>query len=109
MSKWRGAQVLAVTSIEKKANTKGTFIVRTLGIEPDPRLEKIRKDPQSVANTRLEDRQYCENSLSLTTSRWELKAEFSIGELCKVVGIEVEHDSGKPSLSGLRLWFKDTF
>ncbi|KAE8412622.1 glycosyl hydrolase [Aspergillus pseudocaelatus] len=92
VTKTRRSNLSDVTSIEKEPNGEGSFTVRTLGIEPDQRLKKLRREVQSIANIALWDRKRCGNCLSLTTSRWELKAEFAIGKLCKLVGIEIQHD-----------------
>ncbi|KNG85815.1 glycosyl hydrolase family protein [Aspergillus nomiae NRRL 13137] len=92
VTKTRCSNFSDVTSIEKEANGEGSFTIRTLGIEPDQRLKKLRRGAQSIMNVPLCDRQHWDNCVSLTTSRWELKAEFAVGKLCKLVGIEFEHD-----------------
>ncbi|GMG49268.1 unnamed protein product [Aspergillus oryzae var. brunneus] len=103
VTKTRHSNLSDVTSIEKEANGEGSFTIRTLGVEPDQRLKKLRGEAQSITNVALWDRQHCGNYLSLTTSRWELEAEFAVGKLCKLVGIEFQHDLGMSSLSGLRI------
>ncbi|KAJ1712486.1 glycosyl hydrolase family protein [Aspergillus flavus] len=92
VTKTRHSNLSDVTSIEKEANGEGSFTIRTLGVEPDQRLKKLRGEAQSITNVALWDRQHCGNYLSLTTSRWELEAEFAVGKLCKLVGIEFQHD-----------------
>ncbi|GAB1197327.1 hypothetical protein APSETT444_006620 [Aspergillus pseudonomiae] len=92
VTKTRCSNLSDVTSIEKEANGEGSFTIRTLGIEPDQRLKKLRRGAQSITNVPLCGRQHWDNCVSLTTSRWELKAEFAVGKLCKLVGIEFEHD-----------------
>ncbi|KAE8377892.1 glycosyl hydrolase [Aspergillus bertholletiae] len=90
--KTRHSSLGDITSIEKEPNGKGSFTIRTLGIEPDQRLKKLRREAQSITNITLGDRQNCGSCLSLTTLRWELKAEFAIGKQCKLVGVEVLHN-----------------
>ncbi|KAE8351188.1 glycosyl hydrolase [Aspergillus coremiiformis] len=91
VKKARRSELSDMTSIEKIANTKGTYTIRTLGIEPDQRLKKLRRTAKSVANVSLGGLQCRGKCLPLTTSRWELQAEFGVGKQCNIVGVEVEH------------------
>lgn len=86
----RHSELKSITSIEMEENTEsGTHTIRTLGIQPDPRLEKLRMGAhKQLADLELNPESF---ELPLTTSRWELDAEFAVGKQCTGVSVAIDH------------------
>lgn len=94
----RRSELKSITSIETEEDAEtGTCTIRTLGVQPDPRVEKLRANAckRQIGGLELKP-EGC--SLPLTTSKWELDAEFAIGNQCTSVGVEVDHGGESPSL-----------
>lgn len=94
----RCSELRSITSIETEEDTgTGTYTLRTLGVQPDPRLEQLRTNAcrRQIVNLDLKPEGL---SLPLTTSKWELGAEFAVGRQCTTVGVEIDH-GGKCSFS----------
>ncbi|RAK96454.1 glycoside hydrolase family 32 protein [Aspergillus ibericus CBS 121593] len=93
----RHSELSAITSIETQRVTQQTSTIRTLGIQPDPRLEGLRNErcKMHVDNLPLENRRDGDSlsspHLSLITSTWEVLAEFSVSNQCSAVGMEIKH------------------
>lgn len=91
-----------ITSLEVVPDVHGTYTIRTLGIGPDKRLEKLRNKaiksvlsdwplgplvtPDRTSETR--------NFLPLNTLRWEVDVEIAVGTNCGPVGMVIS-DPGK--------------
>lgn len=87
----RRSELKSITSIETEEDTgTGTHTVRTLGIQPDPRIEKLRMGARrsQLADLELNPEG---SALPLTTSRWELDAEFAVGKQCTGVNVAIDH------------------
>lgn len=101
VTKARSSQLESITSLEAIPNTSEprTYTIHTLGIKPDPRLSLLRKGAESrlfpPSQLPISLRNVSNETLALTTSRWELEAEFSINESCERVDIQIAHSSGK--------------
>ncbi|KAJ5825479.1 hypothetical protein N7474_002617 [Penicillium riverlandense] len=96
--KARSSKLDSITSIEvvPSSSRSDTVIIRTLGIRPDPRLGRLREGARksqlrSISLPILSDG--ISTNMPLTTSRWELDAEFSVSQMCERVGIEIAHSS----------------
>lgn len=105
----RQSELEAITSIEREPDHAGTaFTVRTLSIQPDARLTKLRTRASHAALNNVDlDSGVGHALLRLATSRWEAEAEFAVSQRCVRVGIEIGHDPGEkhnataaPSLQG---------
>ncbi|RAH42973.1 glycoside hydrolase family 32 protein [Aspergillus brunneoviolaceus CBS 621.78] len=96
----RCAELTAITSIESEADFRGTCTVRTLGIRPDARIEKLRSNAHRshLANMSLQNPAKLAaspgTSVSITTSKWELQAEISVRKNCSQVGLFIDHGIG---------------
>lgn len=98
-----------ITSIEATPDDdgQGTYTVRTLGLFPDPRLERLRMKAhrtQVPSMTKLcpfqtrTPNQSLDTTfgfLPLKTSRWELDAEIEVGKHCSRVGVVIGYDNGR--------------
>ncbi|CEO58450.1 Putative Glycosyl hydrolases family 32 superfamily [Penicillium brasilianum] len=99
VTKARSSQLKSITSLEVIPNTSEprTYTIQTLGIKPDPRLSLLRKGAErrlfQPSQLPISLRNVSNETLALTTSRWELEAEFSINESCERVGIQIAHSS----------------
>lgn len=102
----RRSELHSITSLEvdTEDDSTGTYTIRTLGIKPDPRVEKLRTTARyaELAETRLDAGAGTGAGtgpvrLPLTTSRWEVDAAFAVGGSCTGVGVVVEH-GGEPPL-----------
>ncbi|KAE8387698.1 glycosyl hydrolase [Aspergillus alliaceus] len=87
----RHSDLKAITSIEAELNTKGSYTVRTLGVQPDQRLMKLRN---KARNTEIRDlKLYHDATVPLQTSKWEVKAELAVNQQCTRVGFAVAHNA----------------
>ncbi|KAL2005564.1 hypothetical protein VTN00DRAFT_10057 [Thermoascus crustaceus] len=98
VKKARMSELRDITSIEAvpDGKGKGTYTVRTLGVVPDRRLERLRVGARrdEVSGMELRDGlQPGDSSLPLTTARWELDAEFTVGSNCTRVGFVIFHSA----------------
>ena len=99
----RHSELSRITSIEAEKGDPqtGTYTIRTLGIRPDPRVEKLRANARYAELTEIGlDPEGV--ILPLRTSRWEIYAEFAVGRTCTSVGFDVDHGGNKPS-SGVHI------
>ncbi|GKZ49622.1 hypothetical protein AbraIFM66951_002193 [Aspergillus brasiliensis] len=93
----RHSELNSITSIETQQDTQQTFTIRTLGVYPDPRLKALRSKTSSmhIDHLPLSKLDNCSppfhSHFSLTTSKWETYAEFSVSNRCGRVGIELRH------------------
>ncbi|KAL2865249.1 glycoside hydrolase family 32 protein [Aspergillus lucknowensis] len=85
-----------ITSIEASPDRFGSYTVRTLGVTLDPRVTKLREGAR--VNTRSDlnlgvdvDAQFKGSVVPLSTDRWEVEAEISVGRNCQRVGLEIYH------------------
>ncbi|OJJ81977.1 glycoside hydrolase family 32 protein [Aspergillus glaucus CBS 516.65] len=96
----RRSELKSITSIETEGDARtGTCTIRTLGVQPDPRLEKLRANAsrRQTDGSGLKPEKF---TLPLTTSKWELDAEFAVGNQCTSVGVEIDHgDSNYTTLT----------
>jgi beta-fructofuranosidase len=94
VKKARSSLLKSITSIETIPSGNG-YTIYTLGITPDPRLAHLRRGATNSSLTRLTlcpaNTSTSKFGLPLTTSRWELASEFSVGQLSECVGIEIAH------------------
>ncbi|KAF7591203.1 hypothetical protein BBP40_001862 [Aspergillus hancockii] len=87
----RSSHLKDITCIETEQNTEGSYTIRTLGVQPDQRLGKLRT---KACNTELRNlKLYHETTVPLQTSKWEVKAEFTVNNQCTRVGIAIAHDA----------------
>lgn len=97
----RASPLQSITSIELVADaSKGdTFSINTLGISPDARLSRLRLECKMSQPQGLPLPAPLTPSpgyfIPLTSTRWELQAEFAVCQSCKRVGIEIAHSRGK--------------
>ncbi|CAI7664243.1 unnamed protein product [Penicillium pancosmium] len=98
VKKARTSSLQSITSIEMVANASkegNTFSIHTLGISPDRRLSHLRprdrKDQRHSLPLPLSLTGTSDYHFPLTSTRWELQAEFAVGQFCKRVGIEIAH------------------
>ncbi|CAI7677888.1 unnamed protein product [Penicillium manginii] len=95
----RSSPLETITSIEAIADSSehGTFTIHTLGISPESRLSELRvgaiERPLTGVSLPATLSAASEAGISLSTSRWELQTEFSVGKSCKRVGVEIGHDA----------------
>lgn len=89
-----------ITSIQCKDDGLGTYSVSTLGISPDPRLEKLRSGAQhnTISKRPLGEARDVLSSLSVKSMTWELECTISAGKTSSRVGFNVDHTSSKPVL-----------
>jgi beta-fructofuranosidase len=96
--KARISELQAITSMEIEADSRGTYAVRTLGIQPDDRLKKLRDKAcraHTMQNLSLRSSSCSAQSIMpLKTSRWEVEAEFTVHKQCTRVGIQIAHSAG---------------
>lgn len=106
VTKARSSTLESITSIEAIPNNSSepqTYTVHTLGIKPDPRLSLLRNGaekrhfPDEHLPVVLRDGS--NETLPLTSNRWELEAEFSPSSSCERVGVQIAHTTGKPPSS----------
>lgn len=73
---------------------QGLYTVQTLGIMPDPRLQKLRlgASKQEISNCPLRDGTQA-HVLPLKTAYWEARGLFSSAGACKRVGLKIHHKS----------------
>lgn len=95
----RRSELQSITSIETEESTgtgTGTYTIRTLGIQPDPRIDQLRTHAR---RSQLNDLELNPEGfvLPLTTSKWELDVEVAVGKQCTNVGMEINH--GGPNSS----------
>lgn len=102
VTKARSSKLESITSIEVIPNIPSepqTYTIHTLGIKPDPRLYHLRDGaerrqfPDEHLPVSLRDSS--NETLPLTSDRWELQAEFSVGSSCGRVGIQIAHTTSK--------------
>lgn len=97
VTKARSSKLEDITSIEAvaKMSQPRTYTIHTLGIKPDPRLSVLRdgdrKTQFPLSRLPIVLRDSCNETLLWDTSRWELKADFSVGRSCERVGIQIAH------------------
>jgi beta-fructofuranosidase len=96
VKKARKSALSSITSIEAIPDVD-TFTIHTMKISPDSRLARLRQKAQMRHRAR-------ESLSTLTanggagasmTSRWEIDANFSVGQSCSRVGIKIPHTAGK--------------
>ncbi|EED18153.1 Glycosyl hydrolases family 32 superfamily [Talaromyces stipitatus ATCC 10500] len=100
-----------ISSIEVTPDDYGTYTVRTLGIGPDRRLEKLRDRAleKTICDRRLRslDDFSCGRNLlnfvSLNTLQWELDVEIEVSNNCGRVGLVI----GDPEYSNKTVLFWD--
>ncbi|KAI9934147.1 hypothetical protein ASPWEDRAFT_103635 [Aspergillus wentii DTO 134E9] len=97
VKKARRSELKKITSIETEVNSHGTYTVRTLGVQPDQRLGKLRALARKtqLASLQLQSASHharLENTIPLKTPRWEMNTEFVVNEQCALVGIEIGHN-----------------
>lgn len=101
VKKARASRLDFITSIEVLPQTPEgqIFSVHTLGISPDSRLSRLRygatKSHLPDSHRPLPLSASTRPCLCVTTTRWELHAEFSVSQICDRVGIEVAHSAGE--------------
>lgn len=84
-----------ITSIEVTPDDHGSYTVRTLGVTLDPRVMKLREGAKesTLRDLALGHRngEYMHDHIELSTTRWEVDAEISVGKTCTRVGLEIHH------------------
>lgn len=94
----RRSELQTITSIETEADSQGTYTVRTLGVQPDDRLKRLRAKASSftLQNVALHP---CSpaGAVALQTSKWEVEATFAVHRQCTRVGIQLAHSAGMPN------------
>lgn len=101
VKKARSSPLDSITSVAMITDESdgNTFTLHTMGIRPDPRLSRLRhgaeKSQLTGSSLPLAFTASPGHFLPLTTARWELQTEFSIGQSCERVRIEVAHSAGK--------------
>ncbi|KAJ5570321.1 uncharacterized protein N7459_009751 [Penicillium hispanicum] len=116
VKKARSSPLKSITSLEVVPGSPGrsTFTIHTLGISPDSRVSRLRNRAKGsqLSDVPLSARSVssAEYHLPLRTARWELRTEFSIGDSCQRVAIEIAHNSDFKRLTTLA-WdpFSETF
>jgi beta-fructofuranosidase len=97
VKKARTSSLRSITSIEMVADASegNTFSIHTLGISPDRRLSRLRPrdrmDQHQSLPLPLPLTASSDHRFPLTSARWELQAEFAVGQSCERVGIEIAH------------------
>lgn len=92
----RQSELKQITSIETEPDGQGAYIIRTLGIQPEDRLKKLRnRASRSEVKDMILHHNISFSSVSLQTSRWEVDAEFAVDRQCSRVGIQIAHGLGK--------------
>ncbi|RAL07748.1 glycoside hydrolase family 32 protein [Aspergillus homomorphus CBS 101889] len=93
----RCSELIDITSIKLEVDPRGTYTVRTLGIRPDPRVEKLRSKAHRsfLADISLQGAgdhpTPPDTGLFTKTSKWELKAEILVSNCCTEVGLFIDH------------------
>ncbi|CAG7930748.1 unnamed protein product [Penicillium olsonii] len=86
----RSSPLSAITSIEAVPDAD-LFTIHTMKISPDSRLQRLRNNAQrSHRDRETLSASKCKAGASMT-SRWEITAEFSVGQSCSQVGIRIPH------------------
>lgn len=104
----------AITSVEVELEGQGeTYTVRTLGIVPDPRLEKLRSQARratlpvtDLGEVSLQGSLHGAGFLRLETCQWEVDSEFSAGKACRRVGLVIGHSEGKSKSITPFIWLE---
>lgn len=91
----RSSPLCDITSIEAVPSDDSTFTVQTMRITPDDRLALLRKKAQRSCRAREVLSASNHKSGAIMTTRWEIDAEFSVGQSCSRVGIEIPHSAGE--------------
>lgn len=97
VKKARTSSLQSITSIEMVSNASegNTFSIHTLGISPDKRLSRLRpqdrKDQHQSLPLPFPLTTSSDHRFPLKSDRWELLAEFAVGQSCERVGIEIAH------------------
>ncbi|KUL89587.1 hypothetical protein ZTR_04371 [Talaromyces verruculosus] len=93
----RSSELQSITSMETEANSRCTYNVRTLGLQPDDRLKKLRDKAcrlHTIQNLHLRSSScYAQSIIPLKTSRSEGEAEFAVHKECTPVRIEIAHSA----------------
>jgi beta-fructofuranosidase len=97
VKKARKSALRSITSIEAIPDVADTFTIQTMKISPDSRLVSLRQNAQQSHRTRkpLSALAAKGGAGASMTSRWEIDAEFSVGQFCSRVGITIPHTAGK--------------
>ncbi|KAI9045665.1 glycoside hydrolase family 32 protein [Aspergillus affinis] len=105
VTKARHSALDSITSIETQPNETGSYTIRTLGIQPDPRLQKLHTKAFSAEVQGL--KLHSPVPVSLQTSTWEIKAEFTVNKNCSSVGFAVAH-SADAAAKTIVSWYPST-
>ncbi|KAK5062902.1 hypothetical protein LTR84_004978 [Exophiala bonariae] len=82
-----------ITSVEVTPESKDTFTVRTLGIDPASSLQGLRRDTRLVAiqgSPILNRKGEC--FMDVQTYRFELTAKLEVSSQCSRIGLSIFHD-----------------
>ncbi|OGE56322.1 hypothetical protein PENARI_c003G02913 [Penicillium arizonense] len=95
VKKARNSSLSSITSIEviPDAHGTGNFTVHTMKISPDSRLSRLREGAQKSQLVDIPLSTTAKVMTALQSTKWEIKAEFSVGQSCTRVGIKIPHTS----------------
>ena len=92
-----------ITSLELTPDDNGTYTVRTLGIIPDPRLQRLREKARRTDISRVplpglneggEDIRFRKPFVPLYTQCWEAEATIIVSKSARRAGFIIYHTSG---------------
>ncbi|KAG0160440.1 hypothetical protein PDIDSM_7969 [Penicillium digitatum] len=96
VKKARTCRLSSITSIDAvpDAPGTGTSTIYTMKISPDSRLQQLRRNAREsqLADIALSTSP-SQTATLWGTSKWEIDAEFSVGQSCARVGIKIPHTS----------------
>lgn len=81
-----------ITSLELEPEGDGKYTVRTLGISPSHKLEKLRAESRVVKVSRRQALSLNSRiALDVRTCRFELAAAFTVSDACRRIGLSIYH------------------
>ncbi|OQD86259.1 hypothetical protein PENANT_c008G03723 [Penicillium antarcticum] len=111
VTKARNSSLSSITSIEgvPDAPGTGTSTVHTMRITPDSRLSRLREGAQKSQLVDVPLSTTPKVMTALQSTRWEIEAEFSVGQACARVGIKIPHTSDSQDQNCTTLsWIPDS-
>ncbi|KAJ5753803.1 uncharacterized protein N7511_007956 [Penicillium nucicola] len=111
VKKARNSSLSSITSIEVIPDGPGTdtSTVRTMKISPDSRLSRLQEGAQKSQLVDVHLTTAPTAMKAFKSTRWEMNAEFSVGQNCTRVGIRIPHtsDPENPNCTTL-CWIPDS-
>ncbi|KAL9624878.1 MAG: hypothetical protein Q9160_000925 [Pyrenula sp. 1 TL-2023] len=101
------SELKEITSLELTPEPNDLFTVRTLGMSPATATQKLREGSREVSVGATSLPQLNADNvagmiwLDVRTARWELAAEMSLSETCKMIGLAIFHNQDGSSQTSI--------